>query len=213
MPGYGYRILKPQAGTPLQRVINLIGDLQDRMRGLEATRPGFSVSDTDPTVPGADGMMHLNKAMNRLWVYTAQGWITADSYQRYEVDNPDIAFNNTAYADQVPSVNVLVPAGGAFVNVYAGMNVRAAVGTGAVEVALNDGVDLLDTRVVSGSVGTTASYVDTEPGNSAGGVLGTGGWLTFWAATAGTRTLRLRVRAPGGASMVSSNRVIMAVVF
>lgn len=213
MPGHGYRILKPQPVQPLQRIVNIIGDMQDRMRGIEATRPGFSVTDTDPTTPGLDGQTHLNKAQNRLWAYTDRGWITADSYQRYAVDSPEVIVSSASYTTLAPSVQLVVPSGGAFVNVYLGANVRADAGTPVIELALNDGVDLVDSRVVSGNVTTAYSFVASGPANSAGGVLGTGGWLTYWSGTAGTRTLSFRMRSPGAVNLRAKDRVLAATIF
>lgn len=126
MPGYGYRILKQQPLTGSQRVAGLIQDLRERVMRIEATRPGFSVSSTPPTIEAPQyGFMHLDTSTGHVYFYTEQGWLTADSRHYYTFDSPEAVTNSGSFQDTGTQMTFEVPAGGAFVNLMSRAEVTA----------------------------------------------------------------------------------------
>lgn len=217
MPGYGYRILRQQPLTASQRVANIILDLRDRIKSIEQTRPGFSVSDVDPTVETPPyGFMHLNTITGRVWFYTPNGWTTADSRHYYGFDATASVMNTNAFSDLGPSLQFTVPPGAGFVTVFAGAELAAdAIGT-TVEVALNDGgaiyADFPIMRTSAAAVGVFKKMT-TVPGSSVGNFQPNGGGLVTRYAP-GTYTLKLRVRnfSANGINVRTQRRFLYVVV-
>lgn len=126
MPGYGYRILKQTPVTPSQRVAGLIQDLRERVLRIEATRPGFSISDTAPTTETPQyGFMHLDKTTGHVYFYTERGWLTADSRHYYTFDVGEAVTNSASQTDTGTALPIIVPPGGGFVMIMGRAEVTA----------------------------------------------------------------------------------------
>jgi hypothetical protein len=213
MPGWGYRMTRPQVQAPSQRVGTLIGDLQERISRIEQTRPGFSVGDVDPSAPAQLGFMHLNRLERRVWVYTERGWITADSNTKLNYSTSAFNHTSTSYVNNL-TVDFKVPPSGGFVHVYAEVEISRDAAGPLFEAGLADDVEFSLTRVVQATPPTgTYGVATTATGSTVGGAAGMGGWLTYWTATPGWRTMRLAGRSTTGALVRTRNRGLYVVVF
>lgn len=213
MPGWGYRIIKRQPQRSDQRVAALIGDLQQRTTAIERSRPATSVSDGDPTAPGALGALHLNDAAQRLWVYTSQGWITADAYRRYAVDSGPLATASTTLAAQGPSLAFTVPEGGGFVHVYMEMETWSDSAGGQIEIHLSDGVEFAGRVALSTPPVGDWGQATTQAANPLGGTGGMSSWLVYYANTGGSRTLTILVKSVGGHTIRTRTRELYTLVW
>lgn len=217
MPGYGYRILKQQPLTASQRVAALVQDLRERIKRIEATRPGFSVSDAAPTTEAPQyGFMHLDKTTGHVYFYTERGWLTADSRHYYVFDSGEAVTNSGSFQDTGTSMNIVVPPGGAFVNLMSRAEVTGDAALTA-EVAFQitgapwGSLDLPFMRFAV-TAGTWRAGQSAH-GTSVGAFPPGGSYMTFQLA-AGTWTIKMRHRnfSNSGVNVRTRRRSFYAVV-